>query len=329
MIEDGTLEITPPSSIASGHARRPAVAKSQGVTTNLRVLGSPHPPSQADGHDRDAGDVFEGGPLDHGLPSRLAARPIGFHVILRLEDDRTIATTTHELRVLARVVLEQGERRGLLAFGAADNHLHAELATSRDGAGAFAHDVATSLRWRLGLGVRFERARIRQLVDQRHAYNTFHYVLRQDDRHAIGRDHAREGTCLPDLLGLRVGHTTIAGRVRAHLPRVNRAALLAHFPAAALTAKAAPLPSLDLLKAGACAAFALPHLGGRAADAHRARQAIVHAAPPTARNKDLSDLLGVGIRAIQTLRSLPTDTAAVRAVVSQARLRAPFDTERA
>ena len=42
-------------------------------------------------------------------PDRRARRePIGFHVTLRLEDDRPIATTVAALRTVARVVLSQG-----------------------------------------------------------------------------------------------------------------------------------------------------------------------------------------------------------------------------
>ncbi|MDB5220892.1 MAG: hypothetical protein JWO86_8819, partial [Myxococcaceae bacterium] len=53
---------------------------------------------------------------------RLTREPIGFHVTIRLEDDRPIATTQAALRAVARVVLGQGEERGLLAFGTAADH---------------------------------------------------------------------------------------------------------------------------------------------------------------------------------------------------------------
>lgn len=102
-----------------------------------------------------------------------------------------------------------------------DNHLHAALATDRATAGAFALYVETTLRWQLRLGAPFERARIRPLGDQKHAYDTFHYVHRQDARHGLGLDAAREGTSLPDLLGLRALETSLAARVRSHLPRVD------------------------------------------------------------------------------------------------------------
>ena len=129
--------------------------------------------------------------------SSLAAEPIGFHITFRLADDRPIAPTVAALRALARIVLEQGECRGLLAFGAADDHLHALLATHRVSAGDFAKYVESALRQRLALKAPFEPARIRALQDQRHAYNTFHYVQRQDSRHELDHDLVREGTSLP------------------------------------------------------------------------------------------------------------------------------------
>lgn len=176
------------------------------------------------------------------------------------------------------MLLSQGEERGLLAFGAADNHVHATLAAGRHSAGRFAHDVETALRWQLDLGARFERARIRPLHDQRHAYNAFHYVHRQDARHELHLDHAREGTSLPDLLGLRVLDTSLIARVRTHLPRVRREDLVGQFPSGAFDKKT----SIDLgvLADAAAAALALPALRGRSAGVSRARRAAVHAAGP-------------------------------------------------
>lgn len=253
-------------------------------------------------------------------PERRRGRePIGFHVTLRLEDDRPIATTPAALRTVARVVLSQGEARGLLAFGAADDHLHAELVTDRASAGAFARYVESALRWRLGLRARFERARIRPLHDQKHAYNTFHYAQRQDSRHELALDPAREGTSLPDLLGLRILDTSLVARVRTHLPRVRRRELVAHFPEGAFDH--APSIDLDVLAEAAAAAFALEDLRGRSSGATRARRAAVHAAGPDVPSERLGESLGLRSRAVQVLRALPREAHAVRAVEQQALLR--------
>lgn len=253
------------------------------------------------------------------LDCRRASEPIGFHVTFRLADDRPIATSVAALRTIARVVLMQGEQRGLLAFGTADDHLHAALATDRATAGAFAKYVETALQWRLGLKARFERARIRPLHDQKHAYNTFHYVHRQDARHELGRDHPREGTSLPDLLGLRVLATSIIPRVRTHLPRVRYEDLAFAFPSVPLDQTLTI--ELSMLPDAAAAALALPELRGRSADVVRARHAAVHAAGHDIRAELVSDCLGITVRAVQGLRATPAEPLVVRAVERQIILR--------
>jgi hypothetical protein len=277
----------------------------------VRESSSPAPPIG----DRPPHHRFDPPQLDR----RLTREPIGFHVTIRLEDDRPIATTPAALRVVARVVLGQGEARGLLAFGAADDHVHAALATDRASAGAFARYVESALVWQLGLAARFERARIRPLHDQKHAYNTFHYAHRQDSRHEINLDRGREGTSLPDLLGLRVLETSLIARVRTQLPRIRRADLVGQFPAGAFDPTTAP-PDLDLLADAAAAALALADLRGRLPDALRARRAAVHAAGPDVPSRRLGECLGIGARAVQCLRAQPTEPSLVRAVTRQARL---------
>lgn len=243
--------------------------------------------------------------------------PIGFHVTMRLADDRPIATTMPDRRTLARVVLGQGSARGLLAFGAADNHLHAELATDRETAGAFCRYVGSALRGRLRLAVPFEPARIRPLEDQRHAYATFRYALRQDARHDLHLDPAREGTSLPDLLGLRVLDASLVGRVRRHLPRVQESELAAALPPGLQQGDI----DLAFLADAAAAAFALADLRSRQLHAVHARRAAVHAVGrlPV---RSVADALCITPRAVHLLRLLPTDTRAVDAVRRQARLRA-------
>src|SRR5262249_19563577 len=106
----------------------------------------------------------------------------------------------------------------------------------------------------------FDRARIRPLVDQRHAYSTFHYAHRQDSRHELGLDRGCDGTGLPDLLGLRALDTSLIARVRAQLPRIRRDELLSHSPPSAFDEHASF--DLDVLAEAAAAALALPDLSG-------------------------------------------------------------------
>ena len=59
------------------------------------------------------------------------AQPMGWHITMRLADDRVIAHTTAELRLAARVLVEQGRDRGLLSFCVVDTHVHA-VAVARE-----------------------------------------------------------------------------------------------------------------------------------------------------------------------------------------------------
>ena len=171
---------------------------------------------------------------------------------------------------------------------------------------------------------RFERARIRPLHDQKHAYNTFHDAHRQDSRHELDLDLAREGTSLPDLLGLRVVESSLIARVRAHLPRIRRDDLTRQFPPGAFEAVDNPgYPDLDLdvLADAAAAVLALADLRGRSADVLRARRAAVHAAGPSVSSRRLGECLGTSVRVVQSLRSQPPEPTVIRAVERQARLR--------
>jgi hypothetical protein len=146
---------------------------------------------------------------------------LGYHVMIRLDDDRVLTRNTDARRVAARVFLRHGRRAGLVAFAIADTHAHAVVVCSRAAAGRFAHAVEVALSRQLKLEVCFEPARIKAIRTQRHLYGCFYYVLRQDDHHGIRVDRAREGTSLPDLLGLRVGASYVRENVRSLLPRVD------------------------------------------------------------------------------------------------------------
>lgn len=242
---------------------------------------------------------------------------------MRLEDDRPIATSSAALRTVARVVLEQGECRGLLGFGTADDHLHALLAAvTRATAGCFARYVESALRQGLRLGAGFQRARFIPVRDQRHAYNALNYVHRQDSRHDLHRDVMRDGTSLPELLGLRVIDTSLIARVRAHLPRVRREDLVEHFPAGVFDDADSEGPiEHQVLADAAAAAFALPDLAGRSFEVARARRAAIHVAGPDMPTRSLVGCLGIKARAVQTLRLAPVEPRVVRAVKLQTLLR--------
>jgi hypothetical protein len=241
-----------------------------------------------------------------------------YHLVLRLSDSRPIATTTAQRRVVARVVLQQGTRRGLLGFGLGPDHLHIEAAAPRRVVGELAKYVATALRARLQIRAAFGRAWIEPTRDQRHLRNRILYAMGQDRHHRGGLDPMFEATSLPDLLGLRVVDAEIEGRVRACVPKLLKTDILGLLPAGALDIK--PPFGLDLLAHAAAAAFALEDLRGRSAETVLARHAAVLAASK-APSRELSHSLGISTRAVQRMRSRPSDLRSVHAVRGQLWLR--------
>jgi hypothetical protein len=244
--------------------------------------------------------------------------PLAHHIMLRLIDSRVIATNVAARRELARTVLEVGNSYRLIALGGADTHIHAEALCSLRDANQFARSVEVKLGYRLCLPIRFERARIKPIEDQGHLNHTFNYCLRQEQHHGTELDPLHDASNLPDLLGMRVNGAYTITTVRAHLPRVNRTALLQHLGFPDLDARG--VCDVDLADAAA-AAFALPDLAGRSRDVVRARRAAVHAMRPRASTSRIAELLAVTPRTVRNLGAQLVTEAEVRAVLLQLRLR--------
>src|SRR5690606_28949695 len=104
------------------------------------------------------------------------------------------------------------------------------VACSREEAGLFARSLESSLTRKLKTEIGFAPALIKPIHDQNHLYTGSRYAMRQDRRHGILADPLFEATCLPDLLGLRVGFPRFVERVRAMLPRLRFDELRAHLP---------------------------------------------------------------------------------------------------
>lgn len=236
---------------------------------------------------------------------------IGFHVTMRLADDRVIAPSMGVRRRIARIVRRFGADAGLLSFRVVDSHIHLLLLCGRRPAAECARRVALSIQAAVPPGALFEPCRCRPFTDAAHLRNAFDYVLRQNERHGVAHDPRHDGSALPDLLGLRVGGLDIVARVREHLPRVRRADLLPHLGVEALEEASEP-PGPALVEAAA-AAFALPDLVGPADDVVAARVAAI-AAAPGASSAALAEAFGVSMRSVQRTRSLTPPPLHLRAV---------------
>lgn len=241
---------------------------------------------------------------------------IGYHLMLRLQDERVLVKCQAERRTLARCVLRVGRDHELLAFGLADNHLHAEAAGDEASAKRFAWRLEMSLSKALRLPVSFGKPRIKAIEDQPHLYSVFGYVFRQEQHHGIEGDPFHEASNLLDLLGMRVVGSYTRLNVRTYLPRITTHKLLGYFGDVDLSTP--PSGTQDLAEA-AMSAFALSDLRGRDAEVVRARNAAVHAVRAPA--DEIARALGISPRAVRLIQARPPDVG-TRAVRLQLHLRA-------
>ncbi|MBW2523125.1 MAG: hypothetical protein JRI23_03075 [Deltaproteobacteria bacterium] len=249
--------------------------------------------------------------------------PLAFHLRASLADRRVIAPTTQEQRILARAVLEAARPYPLIAFRAADNHLHLLAACCREWCGKLLRYASSSIRQRLRLPVPFGAPHFEPVRDQRHLVNAFHYQLRQDDRHDVDLDPWAEASNLPDLLGLRPLGRYTAANVARWLPRIQPAQLLARFGIEPDQLLHGPLPreSFHLLADAAAAAASLPSLEGRSDEVVQARRAAVHVASGHLTGPEVATLLGASLRTVRRLHATPAPPDLVDALRRQLRLR--------
>ncbi len=240
---------------------------------------------------------------------------LGFHLVFRLKDDRVVAPTPGDRRRLAHLFARLSRTLPILVWRVVDTHVHV---LGRLGP---AQVVELTRRLRLYFarahpGVPLRLASETPIRNQWHLVETFGYILRQDQHHAVLGDPYQEGSAVSDLLGLRVIGAVLAPRVREQLPRVRRDDLLPHLGLTALTEAA----DLAHLAEATCAAFALPDLCGNDSDVVAARAAAVHAVEG-AHAKDIATALGLCTRAVYRLRTRAVPEASSRAVRLQMGLR--------
>ena len=142
--------------------------------------------------------------------------------------------------------------------------------------------------------------------------------MRQQERHGVCLDPLREGTSLPDVLGLRVLDPSLATRFAARLPRVERADLLALL---GVDLVRGPV-DLEPLADAAAAALALPDLHGQDPERMAAKRAAVHVGQAAdLRPAQIAELLTSPSRTVRRLAGDAPRTDLVRAVCLQLRLR--------
>jgi len=251
-------------------------------------------------------------------------KELGHHLCLGLVDRRVLTASVAQRRLVARSTLRIGRDHRLLAFRAADTHLHVEALCDRRSAGRLARRLELSLHKVIGYPVAFEPARIWPIKSQRHLYNAARYILRQDERHGVDIDPWAEASNLPDLLGLRVigRHTTI--EVGRCLPRMTAAELTAivGLKADQLTEGDHWIEAVDQLADATAAAVALPQLRGRAAEVVVARRAAAAVTREVLDASALAAALCTSERTARRLRAESPDPLQSEAIRRQLRLRA-------
>ena len=256
-------------------------------------------------------------------------REIGTHIMIRSDDDRVLAPSDAARRALARAVYRVAAPYPLLAFGAADNHLHLVVLCDRRMAAQFAGRLLRGLRWALDLQVAFFPVRYKELADQHHLVSAFHYVLGQRNRHGVQTDPYLDASSLPELLGLRLLATDSTPRVREHIARLGRTRLLGHLGPALLEPATAEVVAMlieagrgDLLRDAASGALGLQRLGGRQTQEVRARNALIKVTGCSCTTSQIAQVVGRSPSQARHLRTLPHQPQLERAVRLQIALRA-------
>jgi len=212
--------------------------------------------------------------------------------------------------------------RGLLAFRAADTHLHLLVLCDRRAAGQLARRIEIALTMAGEVDGAGFAAVFHPVRDGRHLTNAFWYILRQHERHELQVDVWGEASNLPDLIGLRVTGWRSAENVAAVLPRVSTRGLLDCLGLKSLGPAGEPI---HLVADATAAAVCLPDLTGRGRlmrEVRVARCAAAHVVGPSIRVARLSDLLRVSQRTAHRLRRQRPNRAVTRAIRLQLGLRA-------
>lgn len=242
---------------------------------------------------------------------------LGYHLVLRLGDDRVIAPSRAERRRVARKLAELSRTFGVVAWKLADTHLHVLLVGDEAAAAELVRRLRIWFTNALRPGVPLELQRRKPVAAQSHLEAAFRYVLRQDDHHGLETDALQEASSLPDTLGLRVLCPEIALRVKERLPRTKRDMLLVPLGVAALEEEV----HVEHLAEAAAAAYALEALPLRG-DGARARAAAAVAARRDVGTGAIARALGITVPAASRLAARDAPARDVRAVRLQMALRA-------
>ncbi len=239
-----------------------------------------------------------------------------WHLVLHAEGV-PIAPRTAARRELARTVYRIADTRGLLAFGAAEDQLHAVVVCARQQAQGVARQLAVALRSRLGVGVPLCPDQLHELRDHSHLRSVFHLVLNQRNRHGLHSDPFLDASSLPELLGARLLRTGSVELVRELLPDVGHQDLLPHLAMPRLERYPALIQPVDAV----AGALALGDLHAHRELGLLGRATLVATCAPMLSTTELSWLLGLSVAGVERLRQVQVPDRLLRAVQLQLGIR--------
>jgi len=241
------------------------------------------------------------------------------HLIVALRDRRVLARGRDHRLLLTRKVLARGEPFDLLAFRAADTHLHFAMGVPAAGAMEFARRIEISLNKTFGYGITFSSAYTEPIRSQRHLINVFWYVIGQEQRHGLDQDPWFEASNLPDLLGWRQLAPWAPGLTRSFLPRLDGDRMRGVVSVVVDPDRPASLDGLGAAAAGALGLLELPKRGPEFARLVAVACAAVGDDWPALR---LARALDVSVRSVLRYRGSRPDRPLVRAIRCQSQLQA-------
>ncbi len=251
--------------------------------------------------------------------------PLGHHIRLKLFDNRVIAPTPVQQRLVTNIVLEQGRRNNLLCTSPAEDHLHVDALCGYKASSRLVQRVASSVKQRLAIPQSFTHYPHEPIRDKRHLYNSVPYILKQWQRHGLPPEQALDGTNLPDLLGMRLVGAYTRDNLRMWLPRIHQAQFVEWLGVTAL--RTADGPVENIVEATEAAA-GLVNLHGSSASVICARRALVEVVGDQLAPHELSALLRINPRTLLRLRHRPVEHALVRAIRLQLGVRAELRARR-
>jgi hypothetical protein len=230
------------------------------------------------------------------------------HITMQLAGTDRLARSDDERCYLARLVVQTGDRLGLLWWRVAGPYLQVVCRCDRREAGQLGRRLGIGAQQVLGGAHRFVPARVRAIDDRFRLDALFDGVLQADPL-----DPFHVGSAIPDLLGLRRTGACLVPRVRALLPGLRPRLL----DLVGRSSFAPPICDWKPLGSATAAVFGHADLSRRWPWRTRALAAAAELGAPLLGTRATAGLLGVSASAVRRARQRLVSPALVQTVQLQ------------